>query len=108
MAFGKGGRTGGSRGVAASGFRRSNPRLLWPRPRRGGQSVQAIRSYLTLGLVALAFPATVGADDLPALRIRGTKFVDEKGAPVQLRGVNLGCWLLPESHFLGMEFRDEK
>src|SRR5437763_17159451 len=51
--------------------------------------------------------AAVRADDLPALRISGTKLVDEKGTPVQLRGVNFGCWLLLEQHFLGMSFRDE-
>jgi glucan 1,3-beta-glucosidase len=63
------------------------------------------RFLLALLLATAATP--VRADDLPALRISGTKLVDEKGTPVQLRGVNLGCWLLLEPHFLGMSFSDE-
>jgi glucan 1,3-beta-glucosidase len=70
--------------------------------------MKTIPSFLTLGPFALAFPAGNRADELPALRIKGTKLVDEKGTPVQLRGVNLGSWLLPEAPFLGMSFGDEK
>ena len=56
----------------------------------------------------MVFTSRLHAEELPALKIKGTKIVDDKGAPVQLRGVNFGCWLLLESHFLGMSFRDEK
>jgi endoglucanase len=70
--------------------------------------MKTILSSLTLGLLILAFTTVIRADEPPALKIKGTKLVDEKGAMVQLRGVNLGCWLLLEPHFLGMSFRDEK
>jgi glucan 1,3-beta-glucosidase len=70
--------------------------------------MKTIFSILILGFSTLAFSHGLRADDLPALKVKGTKIVDEKGVPVQLRGVNLGCWLLPEPHFLGMSFRDEK
>jgi hypothetical protein len=57
---------------------------------------------------AFAIASHVRADDLPALKVAGTRLVDEKNKPVQLRGANLGCWLLLEPHFLGMKFGDER
>jgi glucan 1,3-beta-glucosidase len=51
-------------------------------------------------------PAEEGT--LPALKIKGTKIIDADGKPVLLRGVNLGNWLLLESHFSGFAFKDEK
>lgn len=65
-------------------------------------------SLALLALALIAASNTVLADEPLALKIDGTKLVDEKGNQVQLRGVNLGCWLLLEPHFLGMNFRDEK
>ena len=38
---------------------------------------------------------------IPLLRTCGTGIVDEFGAPVRLRGVNLGSWLLTEGYILG-------
>jgi aryl-phospho-beta-D-glucosidase BglC (GH1 family) len=38
---------------------------------------------------------------IPLLRTCGTGIVDEFGAPVRLRGVNLGSWLLMEGYILG-------
>jgi endoglucanase len=61
-----------------------------------------------LAILFLILANGTGAAELPALRIKGTKLVDEKGIVIQLRGVNFGCWLVPESHFLGQSFRDEK
>lgn len=47
--------------------------------------------------LALLLAATSArAADLPALRIDGNRIVDVSGAPVTLRGVNLGNWLLIE------------
>jgi hypothetical protein len=45
---------------------------------------------------------------LPRLRTKGTRIVSEGGKEVQLRGVNLGTWLLLEAHFTGLTFKDEK
>jgi aryl-phospho-beta-D-glucosidase BglC (GH1 family) len=69
-----------------------------------------MRAFLQLafGLLFLTTAIAARGDELPALKVKGTKIVDDKGNTVQLRGVNLGCWLLLEPHFLGMSFRDEK
>lgn len=73
--------------------------------------------WLVVGLaigLGLALPAPTAqppADKpaaLPALSIKGTRLVDPAGKTVLLRGVNLGSWLLLESHFSGFAFRDEK
>jgi hypothetical protein len=48
------------------------------------------------------------AKKLPPLRVKGTKIVTDSGQEVALRGVNLGTWLSVESHFTGIEFKDEK
>jgi glucan 1,3-beta-glucosidase len=45
---------------------------------------------------------------LPALRIKGTALVGPGDKPVLLRGVNLGSWLLLESHFTGLAFKDDR
>jgi endoglucanase len=58
--------------------------------------------------IATPFVSSQPADGLSALKISGTKIVDEKGNIVQLRGANLGSWLVLESHFLGMSFPDER
>src|SRR5262245_57553377 len=52
-------------------------------------------------------PADKGGG-LPARSVRGTRLVDPADKTVLLRGVNLGSWLLLESHFTGFAFRDEK
>lgn len=68
-----------------------------------------MKKFLPIVLIAIAFHSRLArAEEPPALKVDGTKIVDEKGAVVPLRGVNFGCWLLLEPHFLGMNFRDEK
>src|SRR5438045_1664645 len=84
----------------------ASPQQLIPR-RALVKLCRMAHSRLTLPLFLLTFATALRADDLPALHVSGTKLVDEKGAPVQLRGVNFGCWLLLEPHFLGMSFGDE-
>jgi endoglucanase len=69
--------------------------------------MKSLPPVLLLAVSGLLVATPTRADDLPALKVVGTKIVDEKGTPVPLRGVNLGTWLLLESHFLGMSFRDE-
>jgi glucan 1,3-beta-glucosidase len=63
-------------------------------------------------LLLATFPALAQKPNpessLPALKIKGTKIVDADGKPMILRGVNLGNWLLLESHFSGFAFKDEK
>src|SRR5262245_11082926 len=76
--------------------------------RARGPAMRMLPWYRALALIAVAFTPRLCADELSALRIRGTHLVNETGAPVQLRGVNLGCWLLLEPHFLGLSFRDDK
>lgn len=66
------------------------------------------RSALALALVLLALgPASAaGPGAKPAskfVRIEGTKFVRPDGSPLPLRGINLGCWLLPEGYMFGFK-----
>jgi endoglucanase len=67
-----------------------------------------------VGLLAIATagPASAQAPSkesaMPRLQIKGTKLVDTAGKAVLLRGVNLGNWLLLESHFSGFAFKDEQ
>jgi hypothetical protein len=70
--------------------------------------MKAMPPFLLVACTGLIFAIVTRADDLLALKVAGTKIVDEKGVPGQLRGLNLGCWLVLEPHFLGMSFRDEK
>jgi glucan 1,3-beta-glucosidase len=46
--------------------------------------------------------------NLPPLRVKGTKIVADSGKEIVLRGVNLGTWFSVESHFTGIQFKDEK
>lgn len=47
-------------------------------------------------------PTPTAAATRPALRVLGRDVVDEAGAPVALRGINLGSWLMVEAWFAGM------
>ncbi len=51
---------------------------------------------------ALTEPAT-----LPMLRVEGTEVVDDDGAPVALRGINFGSWLMMEAWIPGIGLLDE-
>lgn len=82
-----------------------NPRLSLP-------------SVLVATSLAMSIPSSTQAQvapvagstgrPLPALRVKGAQFVDSTNKPVPLRGVNLGSWLVLESHFAGFEFTDER
>jgi hypothetical protein len=52
-------------------------------------------------------PTPAGAPTLPRLRVSGTQVVDASGAPVALRGVNFGSWLLIESWISGVGVMSE-
>ena len=64
-------------------------------------------SILTIG-VGQQRAQAADAPKLPVLHIAGTRIVDGSNKTVALRGVNLGTWLLVESHFSGFTFEDEK
>lgn len=54
-------------------------------------------------MIALAVAATVALAAPPAwIRASGTAFVDDAGAPVRLRGINLGNWLTIEGWICGL------
>jgi endoglucanase len=55
-------------------------------------------------LIISAFVAvTAHAQTLPRLSVDGRNLVDDTGAPVLLRGVNVGNWLLTETWMLGLD-----
>src|SRR4051794_17726979 len=55
------------------------------------------RALLALAMVAgLLIGDVIVRAELPALHVEGTKIVNERGEKVQLRGVNLGGWLVEE------------
>ena len=64
---------------------------------------------LAIACAILCFPfapsAARAAPRLPMLHAQGTKWVDEKGGPVILKGCNLGNWLMQEMWMHG--FRTE-
>jgi glucan 1,3-beta-glucosidase len=76
-------------------------RTNWP-----GMVLVGVLGFVSVGPVT-AQGSKEGAA-LPALRIKGNKILDAGGKPVLLRGVNVGNWLLLETHFSGFAFKDEK
>ena len=64
-----------------------------------------------IGVLAMLVVVLVGsaeADPLPALRLAGADFVNERGEPVVLKGCNLGNWLLLEPWMLAQrDFADQ-
>ena len=44
---------------------------------------------------------------LPLLHVEGTALVDDLGAPVALRGINFGSWLMMETWIAGIGIEDE-
>ena len=61
-------------------------------------------SVVTAVSVALSFAAgSVSAQSLPPLHTQGRNIVDAKGKVVQLRGVNIGGWLVTEAWMCGQK-----
>lgn len=63
------------------------------------------RTLAAFLLLALAAP---GRAALPPLHVRGHDLVDDRGRVVVLRGVNFGNWLVLETYFYGVKFKDER
>lgn len=59
----------------------------------------------TLLLLLLAGAASA---ELRPLRVEGRRLVDDAGRELVLRGVNFGSWLLMETYFMGLPFKDER
>ncbi len=61
-----------------------------------------MRNTLERLLVLLLLACTTAAAaPLPPLKAQGTRWVDDTGRAVALKGVNLGNWLLPEFWMMG-------
>src|SRR5678815_1339579 len=54
------------------------------------------RWMITIATLLLALVPLAGAADLPRIHADGTRYVDDAGRPVILRGCNLGNWLVLE------------
>jgi hypothetical protein len=52
--------------------------------------------WLVAAMAGLMIGVNMARAELPALRVDGTTIVNERGEKVQLRGVNLGGWLVEE------------
>lgn len=62
-----------------------------------------VASAATLAACSAAGLPSCRPHGLPKLRVEGKHLVDTGGNPVQLRGVNLGNWLLIEMWMLGLD-----
>ncbi|MGE0423945.1 MAG: glycoside hydrolase family 5 protein [Reyranellaceae bacterium] len=62
-----------------------------------------IRLVLSLVLIALALPAWAADPPSGFVRVEGKRFVAPDGRTLQLKGINLGNWLMPEGYMFKFE-----
>jgi hypothetical protein len=62
-----------------------------------------LRSVLVLVFIALASPVWAVDPNLAFVQVEGKRFVAPDGQTLQLKGINLGNWLMPEGYMFKFE-----